>query len=363
MTPVFLWCTGQDDNLGDIVLRRRLLHAVSPSANRVVVYVGKGSEGFVEALVGSDAATTQRSRVRWLGQLCRSAFREPTALVHNAGEIQLDAKTVQSQCALLLPQLLVRMRGGVALRTGCAVQDRAGVTARIAGALVRFAGRTATRTTWRDTQSGHAFGAAAVVPDWAFDESESSGEVRAHERTSIVVTFRADRPALSDKAIHEISRFADAHSLVVRTVVQVRRDNETMRTLADQIGCEHVDWPADRSHVEQERVVRSELAGARIVISDRIHALIIGCAEGATPAALLAYPDRKVKRHFDAAAIEDVVLDNVDGAESDIAPFLGRLLARGAEIGQAVETAQSRIRGLDDTIRADISGMNAGGLR
>ncbi|GGG29233.1 hypothetical protein GCM10007304_48880 [Rhodococcoides trifolii] len=355
MTTVFLWCTGQDDNIGDIVLRRRLLHALSAPGARVVVYVGKGSGGFVDALVGSAAVTVQRSRVRWLQALCRSAVRGSTVLVHNAGEIQLDSKTVQSQLALLLPQLLVRMRGGLVVRAGCAVQDRSGITARIAGALVSLVGRTTTTTIWRDTESGRTFGSGPIVPDWAFDESVSSAT--SSVRDTLVLTFRSDRPALSDKGLHEISRFADSHALTVRTVVQVRRDNDAMSRLAQQIGCEHVDWPDSRSHIDQERVIRAEFARAAMVVSDRIHALIIGCTEGAVPAALSATPDRKVQRHFSAAGIDAIVLDEVDGREADIDEFLTATLRRGPEISLSVAVAQQRIQGLDAQIEADITAL------
>ncbi len=46
---VFFWCRGQDDNIGDVLLRRRMLRDLR-RLGEVHVLIGGASEGFIESM-------------------------------------------------------------------------------------------------------------------------------------------------------------------------------------------------------------------------------------------------------------------------------------------------------------------------
>ncbi len=60
------------------------------------------------------------------------------------------------------------------------------------------------------------------------------------------------------------------------------------------------------THTEQEARVRALMRSARAVVSDRIHALIMGTTEGALPIGLIPSDDSKVGSHFAAAGIHNI---------------------------------------------------------
>ncbi|MBM4496697.1 hypothetical protein GS426_16745 [Rhodococcus hoagii] len=79
---------------------------------------------------------------------------------------------------------------------------------------------------------------------------------------------------------------------------QVRRDNARGEELARLLGCKFEAWPEDVTHTEQEARVRALMRSARAVVSDRIHALIMGTTEGALPIGLIPSDDSKVGSHL-----------------------------------------------------------------
>lgn len=353
MIPVYFWCTGQDDNLGDIVLRRRLLRALTTTETKVNVYSGRASDGFLEAMEFS-TQSIYTARWRWMLSLCWSALFKPTVLVHNAGEIRLDLKTIQAQTALLLPQLLIRLRGGQNFRVGCAVADSSTRTAMLAALLVRISGHLTTVSRWRDTESSRKFGNFPVSPDLAFGEMGSESRF-GDVRDSLTVTFRSDRPSPSDDVLREIRTFAEEHKLQLKAVVQVRRDRQLMTSISQRFDMELVDWPESRSHIQQEKMVREEYRRSRLVISDRIHALIIGATEGALPASVLAYPDQKVGRHFRPVGISEIVWSQLEAPPYSLSEFLVDILDREREICKALKAANGDVRDVDLLLASAIS--------
>ena len=59
---------------------------------------------------------------------------------------------------------------------------------------------------------------------------------------------------------------------------------------------DHLRWDEGRSHREQEALVRGCYERSLAVVSDRIHALIIGLTEGAVPIGFTTGPAEKVSR-------------------------------------------------------------------
>ena len=72
----------------------------------------------------------------------------------------------------------------------------------------------------------------------------------------------------------------------IRTVVQVREDEARARELAVALGGEYEMW-GDTDAVEQEARLRQRYSGARLVVSDRMHVLVLAAIDGAAPAELV----------------------------------------------------------------------------
>jgi hypothetical protein len=110
--------------------------------------------------------------------------------------------------------------------------------------------------------------------------------------------MRGDRVAPSDAWIKQVQRLADEQAARVVVVVQVRRDRERARELAAALDALLVDWEPDTSHRDQEAIVRAAYRRCSAVVSDRIHALIIGWTEGATPLGSAPAGSLKIARTF-----------------------------------------------------------------
>jgi len=199
-----------------------------------------------------------------------------------------------------------RRSGGSVLITGLGVRHPTGRASVSTQMLVR----SADLLCWRDFDSrGHA-GRGFVVPDWAFRSGISDEDLRSSgsNRNLLGITLRGDRPLPSDAWIDSVRTYADSHGLRIATFSQVVRDRARAEWLADRFGCECVPW-ASYEHAAHEANVRSFMGGCSVVVSDRLHALILALTEGACP--LLVSQDGfdpKVARTFAGAGIESPVI-------------------------------------------------------
>jgi len=174
------------------------------------------------------------------------------------------------------------------------------------------------------------------MPDWAF-RGDSTGTAPDQPRSRLVLSYRGDRPMLTPDVLSSVQRFARANSLGLTVAVQVARDSERSRALATALNADLVDWPANLSHDAQETRLRALYRESVLVLSDRLHVLIIAAIEGAVPANLVGEPDIKVARHFDAIGLHDLTL--VSSARHDVPQFLQRMMARAGEVAQRTKGA------------------------
>jgi exopolysaccharide biosynthesis predicted pyruvyltransferase EpsI len=119
----------------------------------------------------------------------------------------------------------------------------------------------------------------AQIPDLAFVQSVDI--VAASRRDVVVLSFRNDTRVEED-SLKPLVRWCVSQGIKVMCVSQVRRDDEQHSQLAVALNIEPVLW-GSRSHAEHEEVIRDVYGKSVAVISNRLHALLLGAICGASP--------------------------------------------------------------------------------
>lgn len=336
MRHIFVRGTGQEDNIGDVVLRRVFFDALS-RAGQLHILLGDASDDFIDALQLRESDIVYQDSDAWRHAAYRSVIRRSTWLVDKPGELLLEEDIYKGQRRLLPLILAVRARGGRSLRLGVG-QRKANpdVIARF-----RRLYRLSSVVAWRDVDSHEHFGLGEVMPDWGFLPGAAP---TGQERNRLVISYRSDRRRLGPTALEAIRRFAARNQLLITVVTQVARDSKRSQELHAELGGELVDWPSASGHLEQEHRLRDIFAGSAVTLSDRLHVLIVAATEGAVPINLVAEADTKSSRHFEAIGYRDLTVptDGVEDAEALVRIF-DEQSRRSDEIAQRVERARTRI--------------------
>lgn len=348
---VYYWCIGQDDNIGDVVLRRRMLRTLR-RLGPVHALVGDASDGFVEALdLTAGGEVVHRSKARWAARALAAATRSGFVLAYDPGEVQIGSQSAASHAALLPVQLLAKVRGGASVRA--AVSLLGGESPWRAPVLA--SARLCDVNAWRVPPPIEGVRQRRVMPDWAFDERLDDLDDPPPEdapRTTFLLSYRYNRPPLDEAALAAVRAVAAERSLDVVVFNQVRRDRDRSIELAERLGAHAEVWDDGTSHLERERAVRSLLRGAAAVASDRLHALIVGAVEGAVPIGLLTATDTKIGPHLRVAGIDGVSVDATGMSTEAVHRFLQDALEQRGAIRAAVAEAQRAVRVVDDELLA-----------
>lgn len=294
---VFVNPSGQRDNLGDSLLRRAYLRRLR-SMGQLHVLIGSHDD-YASGLGLEPHDVLYRSRRQWLTALAAAPRRSVFAF--NAGEIVLDRRFLLTLVWAVPAMLRIMLGSGVAVAEGISVRDH---RSRVLPLLRAFL-RMFDRVIWRDPVSARSVGLGVVRPDWAFALGDETP--RNHSRPHVALTFRHDRPAPTPQQVAALDRALRQTGFTPVVVVQVRRDQPRASALAAELGCELVDWPASRDHAGQERVLRDVYSRSSFVVSDRIHALIVGITEGAAPIGTGGGALEKVVRTMSPVSDRDVI--------------------------------------------------------
>ena len=365
MTRIFLSTWGQNDNIGDSILRRGLLRTFQQIPGvELHVHAGRressdpNDEGYLTALgLRGDEVLYDRS-IDWLGAASMSVLARRTILALPAGEIVYGKIGKHFMAAGNLALALApRIRGGATLQVGAGVRMSAGgdnvrrAAARAAAprsmsGLERVSRRAMAMVAWRDAATQNAFGVGEVVPDWAFGEgvdptTDGLGAAPA-QRKLLAVTTRAHHGPLTADKVEQLRRLAARHDLTLQVYSQVRRDDEHVARLAQVL---HPGTGAllfgDKSHAECEREVRALHRQSAVVAGDRAHALIIAATEGAIPVPLSNGTTEKSVRTVRAGGIP-VPLD-ADSSFRSIEDYVGTQLADPLAIERPITVARQQI--------------------
>lgn len=307
MTSLFITVTGQEDNLGDSLLRRGYLQSVR-SLGELHVLTGYNSPGYVTGLGLSDVDIAYADRGAWERRLVREALlgRRPVLLL-NAGEARISDGHEYVGGRLDLLAKLVSARGGRVVQTGLGVRE--GIKARPSARLLKFLKR-ADLVTWRDPESHAAVGIGSVAPDWAFALEVLEADAEPEARPYLAVSMRGDRPAPDAAWLAAVDGLARKHALTPLLVTQVQRDNERAHEIASLLEsvAEVRAWN-DTSHATRLKELEDIYASCRAIVSDRLHALVLAASRGAVPVGLSTGSAEKLKRTLSPAHLDDWCFD------------------------------------------------------
>ena len=314
---IYVSATGQDDNLGDSVLRRGYLNSLRRPGVELNVLVGQNSTSYIGGLELRDTDNVYTSPSLFRRSCALSAITRKTIFAFNTGEMRLDNDYLKTFLGHLPLVLLTRARGGGAVHLGFGIRNTSPKWRR----TIRFVLSLCRAVSWRDEQSQQLMRLGHVQPDWAFAELSRSRNPES-PRTKIVVSLRGDRPAPPIEWIARVRALAAATGFTVAVHSQVRRDNERAEELANQLGATVAIWPEEADHAQWELTTTQTYGEAAIVISDRLHALIIAAREGAVPFGLAPASAEKLSRTMKPAGLDRFVCSatssEAEGTQADV---------------------------------------------
>ena len=267
-----------------------------------------------------------------------------SALIFSPGQQGLVLRRMEIWHAIanLCLAALVRSRGGVVAKVARSVEG----DSRIMLQLERGLKSISSLYSVRDRRSAQLVGCrlGQVVPDIAVTVRPSS---RVRDRGLLVMSWRHDR-AIPRRLIEECLERAPRYDLVPILVTQVWKDSERHQELAETYGIEHLDW-LDKDHLRQYSLLTELYAGSRYVLSNRLHALILGWNSGAVPIGFSSDSDTKISCHLDECGLRDLVIREndsprrVDDFLGDYPTWLKTSLDAHALASQRVEHMKARL--------------------
>ncbi|MCI2956075.1 hypothetical protein MN032_00075 [Agromyces atrinae] len=345
MKSLFLSVIGQDDNIGDSALRRGLISGLRSPDIQLHLYVGGNSSGYVTGLGVSPADVLYTERSEWLASMRVNRGRGNSSYSSNAGEVSTMTGPRYLGRDQLASLLKVRSNGGALVHTGVGIRSPY-TSSRIAkwSALRWF-----DIVTWRDEVSRDYAGVGAVAPDWGFNtDAGGTTDDSVGERSTIVVSLRGDREYPSPEWFTAVKTIIAHYGVQPVILVQVKRDGERAVEIASELGsaARVVPWESDDHHT-QEEVARHVYRDAIAVVSDRLHALILGATEGAYPLGFPPSDPRKLTRTLAPARFE-YFEPSVAGLEVEALPTTAQMLddviARTRQARAELEELSMRIR-------------------
>jgi len=332
----------QVDNLGDIAIRNALLDWFASAPVQLHLYVAGVPASYLDAFDLPPGARLHRGALGFQTRLLGSALRGGAVLVFAPGPLHVGRRRRDALKSLvnLVNALAVRARGGAVVAYGRSLRGEGALALGLERALVGVADAFVVR----DTSSGPVLGRQLrVEPDLAFHRSAPRTEPSG--RGTLVLSFRGDR-APDEEGLRALVGAARELGLRPCLVTQVQRDDAQHLRLAGLLGVEVQAW-GDRTHRQQLHAVLELYAGASIVVSDRLHALVFGLRSGAVPLALPTPGSDKLTSTLGHL----VELHTFDLQAPDAArQVLVEALERSAAVAEQVDAARVRLDGL----RADL---------
>lgn len=342
----YVWLTGHIKNVGDSVLRRPYIHAIK-SVSEVNVWGGARpqSNGYLLGL-DLDEKDISPTFFHWYRDLAKDIFSRRVNFAFNAGEFRVSKAYLLGMIALLPLLLVLKIRRGKILWVGAAIAETK------SGFIWPFKifAKMADLIRWRDSESSSVFFEAKTMPDWAFSLGDISGN-DFRSRNSLLISLRGDRPYPSETWLQSVEKLAVRLELEIGVIVQVEEDQEYGERIAERLQAPLVGWE-NESHKDQEKLVRESYKKAKIVFSDRLHALIMASTEGAVPLGWCESSTSKISKHFSLVnapwvsvsqgeiigELADLTLQQVSEWEGETATFVSQAQNQLEQVVEEIRT-------------------------
>lgn len=287
-TCVFYSVSAQEDNLGDIAIRLRMLDWLKESADSVIVYAGPMSEEYLQSFGFEETIDVVRSKSQVMFKLCRNLFRSRIFLVLPPGPSSFGGlRNSLRSLSTVAATLVLRASGGGVIQVGTAYRGGGPLSRR----LQVFKTSLFQLCVVRDTNS-IASHRSINAPDLAFQDWESTEKL---ERKRLTVSLRSDYE-VDEKVLQQFKTIAADNGWTLTFVSQVRRDDIKHRELALKYSADVVSW--EGSHGAQFNRVKTVYAESVAMLSDRLHGLIFSSNMGALPIALVHPGNDKLTSTF-----------------------------------------------------------------
>ena len=343
---IFASAMGQIDNVGDTVLRRAFLDALRP-AGELQVFVGSRADSYLSGLGLSAQDRVYRTSDEWRREISRSTLREGSVYAFNAGEMELQRSYALRYLRLAPHLALNRLRGGRAVHAGFGVREKTRWALPVAATL-----RLCDVVAWRDDYSRNAMGLGRIAPDWAFATGAADAELLAStpERPLLAVSARYNGRHPDRAWIDSLRGLADTLGLEIVAVAQIERDAPLAEELASALRGTALVWNGP-DHLAQERKLREVYQQSLLVVTNRLHAAVIGLTEGALPLVLDGSGDSKVARTLDAVGITGTVISRTQSDPAALERRAHDVISRRQPILRHVVDARADLRDLTHSIR------------
>lgn len=293
----------QEDNLGDIEIRERLFSCISSTGIEIIGFKGLSSSSYMEAFLKYERCTwfskAFSMQLKFIKCLFKG-YRLHFFMAPGPSGFSSQPKAVVRSFANLINMILAKLSGGTVHIVGRAYRGQ-GISRVIEIAAIKIADTVAVRDELSNLAIG---GRGKTLPDLAFSGTRYLGLQRKY----IAISVREDEglfPESFDSLIAGIREFGAIPILVT----QVRRDNGLMKKIALRSGIEFLQWDDDISHSVQRDRIEEIYRMSSVIVSNRLHGLIMGLMAGATPIPLINFGNTKLLPTM------KVVLPNIDCIE------------------------------------------------
>ena len=272
---VYYSAAAQEDNLGDVIIRRTVLQWIASAVEGVHVLRGGMSDSYISALAAPVGVTFHDSWGSFSRSWLRSCWHRRAAVVYAPGPrvATSTAASAKSAGVMLTMTGMTRSTLGPALAIGGAIRGRPSLALR----LHRTNASICTDYSVRDSISrNRLLGGARLIPDVAFAESSPLETVPNDPTLIISMRFDARVDAV---ALRSLIRQAKREAIRPVILTQVRRDQPGHELGASELGVEICGW-TDQSHAEQLERVDLLYRRSVAVFSDRLHACVFGARHG-----------------------------------------------------------------------------------
>jgi hypothetical protein len=338
---VFASLVAQHQNLGDVALRKQMV-SVTQCLGRLNLLAPNCPSDYLESLDLPWDCLLITSRMKWSGRLIYQSLRGASTLVYSPGPQLLEdrPRVIASELMRIAVTSLLRLLGTKVIRLGRSFESDGPVML----ALVRLHTRLLTLAINRDSRLDLGLGNCYVLPDLVLGGGDCEPSFSGKH---LAVSLRYDRQVDIELFARELRLFARRVNLAPVVVSQVTFDVPRNQELADRLGVRHVGATGAVRH--RMDAVSDVYRDSQVVLSDRLHALIMGLTHGAVPWMLDTGHPHKLQRALHEIGLDvSIYLPSTVGS-AEIPAGYGRL-----EAEQSMSKARVRLGQLDEILRQSV---------